>query len=51
MPEREVDPDIAAVQRLRDHLAAEIVVQQQRLEGVDLALRILNGDDKERTDQ
>lgn len=47
MSDPETDPDIANVQRLRDQMAADIRAQQQRLEGVDLALRILNGDDKE----
>jgi len=51
MSDREPDLDIAPVLKLRDQMAADILAQQQRLEGVDLALRILNGDDKESTDR
>lgn len=51
MQSREPDFDITPVLKLRDQMAADILAQQQRLAGVDLALAILNGDDKESTDR
>lgn len=52
MEAREPDPNITAVQQLRDRMAAEIRAKQQQLAGVDLALAVLiSSQDKESIDQ
>lgn len=37
--------DIAAVERLRDRMRADLLVAQQRLEGVEMALTIMRAEE------